>query len=126
MKAISVLFFMLVGCSSYREKPDNIQGALKSMSRQTRVCYIESDTYMLHKKPLSINASYVIMPDGSTKNHKILSQDPKDPNFTACFYQKLKTLHYKIPIRGIKEGETKILDIKPEGMEIRQPFNFKV
>ncbi len=122
MKVISLLF-LVIACASHQVVSHDITEGQMGLVEDVRVCYVESDTFMENKE-LLVDAQYLIMPDGSTKEHEIVYQSLKDPNFSACFLSKMKTLKFLVPVTGAVPGDNKALDIPVKGTLIKQPFRF--
>lgn len=115
MKAISLLLFLTVACSSYQDpkidpKKEPIKHRLYSKMEQYRQCYHESDTFM-NKKDMSFNLEFIIDSTGAVRKERITDFNVKDPNFNACILGIVK----KISFTPAEDGGT---------IEVKQPMQF--
>lgn len=98
MKATSLIFFILTGCSSYNQpKTPN-----EKLGRQFQQCYQESDS-AFKKPPIEgkINYQLLVRGDGTVKEAKILeSVFTHDRNFEACVTGQLKSYKFHPSIDG--------------------------
>lgn len=125
MKAIKAMMFLsLVACASKREEPNSIREKLMTKASVTRQCYLESDTFN-KRQPLKLKFHHEIASDGSTLEHAIKDQEPKDPNFTSCFLTQMKDLKYQMPLVLPSNPKDETIMLEPTGnIHVIQAYNF--
>lgn len=111
MKVLLVLFF-LIACSSHRPSlytpdPEGIRQRIIEELPEFRKCATE---FAISKK-IESKLSFVIQPDGSTTDHKIVEASAQDKDLESCVIKKASGLKF-LPV--------------PDGKNItvKQPFNY--
>jgi hypothetical protein len=93
MKAISLVLLTLACAGTQERTPEErLSSALEQRQRFVEQCYFESDTYMTRQE-MVLEHQFTIRADGTTADHRIVSQGLKDPNFSSCFLSMMKPLN---------------------------------
>jgi hypothetical protein len=110
-----LVLLLLVACAS--EKPKSPDEALRSRERQYQQCYLESDSFVQKnnvKKTGQVTLSFVVKPNGSVDEEKVVSSAFSDANFHACLLEITRSLTFQETTSETVRRITKVLNFKTQ------------
>lgn len=112
-KFLALLLF--AACAS--QKPKSPDEALRSRDRQYQQCYLESDSFVQKhniKKTGQVTISFVVTPNGTIDEEKIVSSPFSDANFHACLLEITRGLTFPESSTNAVRRITKVINFKTQ------------